>query len=128
MNRVAARGGILFILVLILLAGFTFFMVEYVMQADSWVTFPGSPHVYNGGNIGCGIVTDRDGVLLLDLNGTRVYSDDETIRKATVHWLGDRKGSVRAPALSEYAAELAGFDFNGRCKCDIAEQCNGVVL
>lgn len=110
MNRVAARGGILFILVLILLAGFTFFMVEYVMQADSWVTFPGSPHVYNGGNIGCGIVTDRDGVLLLDLNGTRVYSDDETIRKATVHWLGDRKGSVRAPALSEYAAELAGFD------------------
>jgi len=32
------------------------------------------------------------------------------LRKATVHWLGDRNGSVHAPSLSHYAAELAGFD------------------
>lgn len=110
MNKVASRGGIVLLLVLVLLAGLTFFVFEYVTQADNWVTFTGSPHVYNGGNIGCGTVTDRDGMLLLDLNGGRTYAESEQLRLATVHWLGDRKGSVNAPALSAYAAELAGYE------------------
>lgn len=110
MNRVAARSGIIFLLILILLVGMFFFVFEYVTQADSWVTFPGSPHLYNGRNIGCGVVTDRDGVFLLGMNNTRIYSDAESLRAATVHWLGDRNGSVNAPALSAHAAQLAGFD------------------
>lgn len=110
MNRVAARSGIVILLVLALLAGVTFFVVEYATQADDWVVFAGSPHVYDSGKIGCGVVTDREGVLLLDLNSGRTYSDSEALRKATVHWLGDKKGSVDAPALSTYAAELAGFE------------------
>ena len=110
MNRVAARGGIVFVLVFALLAGITFFVIEYAMKADDWVTFPGSPHVYTGGNIGCGTVTDRNGVLLMDLNGGRTYSTSKELREAMVHWLGDRKGSVNAPALTGYAAELAGFE------------------
>lgn len=110
MNRVAARGTAVFLLILVLLGGLTFFVVEYVTQADDWVIFSGSPHVYHGGNIGCGVVTDRDGNLLLDLSGGRMYTDSEALRKAVVHWVGDRSGSVDAPALSKYAAELAGFD------------------
>lgn len=110
MNRVAARSGIVFLLILILLAGIFFFVFEYVTQAQEWVVFPGSPHLYNGKNIGCGIVKDRDGELLLDLRDSRSYADAEELRAATVHWLGDRSGSVSAPALSAYAAQLAGFD------------------
>lgn len=110
MNKVASRAGIVLLLVLLLVAGLTFFIFEYVTQADSWVTFAGSPHVYNGGNIGCGAVTDRDGILLLDLNNGRSYSSNEQIRLSTVHWVGDRRGSVAAPALSAYAAQLAGFE------------------
>ena len=110
MNRVAARGGIVLLFVLILVAGLCFFVFEYVTQADSWVTFSGSPHVYNGGNIGCGTVTDTDGVLLLDMNSGRTYASAQELRAATVHWLGDRKGSINAPALSTYAAHLAGFE------------------
>lgn len=110
MNRIAGRAGITLLLVLILLAGLTFFVVEYAIEAGDWVIFSGSPHVYNGGNIGCGAVTDRDGTLLLDMNGTRTYSSVEEVRKATVHWLGDRSGSISAPALSAYSAELAGYD------------------
>lgn len=113
MNKVASRSSIVLLLALVLVAGLTFFLFEYVTQADSWVTFAGSPHVYNGGNIGCGSVTDRDGVLLLDMNGGRTYSDSEQLRLATVHWLGDRKGSVDAPALSAYSTELAGYGLLG---------------
>lgn len=110
MNRIAGRAGITLLLVLVLLAGLTFFVVEYAVEAGDWVIFSGSPHVYNGGNIGCGAVTDRDGTLLLDMNGARTYSSVEEVRKATVHWLGDRSGSISAPALSAYSAELAGYD------------------
>lgn len=110
MNRIAGRAGITLLLVLVLLAGLTFFVVEYAVEAGEWVIFSGSPHVYNGGNIGCGAVTDRDGTLLLDMNGARTYSSVEEVRKATVHWLGDRSGSISAPALSAYSAELAGYD------------------
>ena len=110
MNKIASRGAIVFLLILVLVGGLAFFIFEYVVKSPDWITFSGSPHIYNGDNIGCGFVTDRSGVPILDLNGGRVYSTDEELRKATVHWVGDRKGSVNAPALSQYSAELAGFD------------------
>lgn len=110
MNRIAGRAGITVIIAILLLIGFGFFLAEYFMQADQWAVFPGSPHIYNGSNIGCGVTTDRDGVLLLDLRGDRTYAPDELLRSATVHWVGDRNGSVSAPAISHYASELAGYD------------------
>lgn len=110
MNRIASRATALILIVAVLLGGFGFFLAEYFAQAEDWVVFPGSPHVYNGGNIGCGVVVDRDGVLLLDLNDGRTYSGAETIRKATVHWLGDRRGSISAPALAHYAGAMLGYD------------------
>jgi len=110
MNRIAGRAAIAWFLILVLLAGFVFFVAQYVFEAGDWVMFAGSPHVYNGGNIGCGVITDREDTLLLDMNGQRRYSNLGQLRRATVHWLGDRNGSISAPALSNYASELAGYD------------------
>lgn len=110
MNRVAMRANITLLIVLLLLGGFVFFLVEYAINAGDWIVFAGSPHVYNGTNIGTGVVTDREGVLLLDMNDDRTYASSESIRKATVHWIGDRKGSVSAPALANYSAQMAGYD------------------
>ena len=110
MNRIAGRAGITLLLALLLVAGFAFFVAEFVTQADAWVVFPGSPHIYNAGNIGCGVVIDSEDTLLLDLNDGRRYSNLESIRKSTLHWLGDRKGSISAPALSQYSSQIAGFD------------------
>lgn len=110
MNRIARRSGVLLVLAVLLLVGFSFFLAEFFMKSDQWVVFSGSPHVYNGGNIGCGVVVDRDGVLLLDMNAGREYSNSVSVRKSTVHWLGDRNGSVSAPALTNYSAQIAGYD------------------
>lgn len=111
MNRVASRSAIAVLLVLLLVAGMGFFVAEYVSEAENWVMFAGSPHVYSGGNIGCGTVVDAEGVILLNLEGERFYASSEALRKATVHWLGDRYGSISAPALGSHAADLAGYDF-----------------
>ncbi len=110
MNRIAKRSFITGLLALLLIAGMAFFVTEYISESSRWVMFSGSPHVYTGGNIGCGVATDKNGILLLDLNQGRQYSESTVLRKSTVHWLGDRNGSVSAPALPKYAAQLAGYD------------------
>lgn len=110
MNRIASRAMALILIVLVLLGGFGFFVAEYLQEAGQWVVFPGSPHVYNGGNIGCGVVVDRENVLLLDLEEGREYSDSLAVRKSTVHWLGDRYGSISAPALAYHSSALVGYD------------------
>ena len=110
MNRIAGRAGVVLLLVALLLAGFAFFLCEYVMEAGDWAIFPGSPHIYDAGNLDRGVVTDRDGILLLDMRGGKVYSGDELLRMSTVHWLGDRYGSVNAPVLPSYAQQLVGYD------------------
>lgn len=110
MNRIAKRSLVVILLTVLLLAGTSFFVAEYVTEAEDWAMFSGSPHVYSGSNIGSGVVTDKDGILLLNMEQGREYSSDEQIRKATLHWLGDRYGSISAPAIPHYAAQLSGFD------------------
>lgn len=110
MNRVTKRTWLMGLFILILLVGMLRFMFEYFTEADQWVIFAGSPHIYNNANIGCGTITDRAGEVLLDITEDRTYSPDETTRKSTLHWLGDRKGYINAAAVSGYAAQMAGFD------------------
>ena len=109
MNRVASRSTIAMMLVVVLLGGMCLFLTEYVMKADDWVVFEGSPHVYNGVNLGCGDILDRSGELLLSATNVRTYSGDKSIRKSTLHWLGDRHGYISAPAVAAYAGEMSGY-------------------
>ena len=110
MNRVTKRAWMMGLFVLFLLGGMTLFVVEYILYSGKWVVSTGSPHVYNSSNLGCGTVTDRDGVILMDIGDGRTYSDNAETRASTMHWLGDRKGNIRAGAVSNYAAMMSGFD------------------
>ena len=110
MNRIAGRSLIVMLLVFALVGGMGYFCWEFISHGGEWATFNGSPHVYNGSNIGCGVITDRDGTVLLDMTGKRTYAESTALRKATLHWLGDRQGYISAPALAYYAEELAGYD------------------
>lgn len=110
MNRIAKRSVTILILIAVLLGGLVFFLVEYFTNGHKWVMHQGSPHVYSGENIGTGVITDREGLLLLNLNGQRTYGVTKELRQATLHWLGDRYGYVSAPALATYAKELAGYN------------------
>lgn len=95
---------------LILLGGLLFFVWEYATEAEDWVSFSGSPHLYNSSNIGCGTITDRSGNVLLDISQVRTYSENGNTRKSTLHWLGDRKGYISASTVSTYAASMVGYD------------------
>lgn len=109
MNRIASRAWVTWFLIAVLLGGTGLFVYEYATQAEGWVLSPGSPHVYDEQGKVCGTILDRNGILLLDqTNG--VYSDNAQLRKAVLHWVGDRKGNIQAGAVSHYSQLMAGFD------------------
>lgn len=109
MKRISRRMLLLLPLIGLVLLGTLFFVFRYFISSDEWVVFPGSPHVYSGGNMSTGVVTDRTGTVLLDATNGRDYSDDLELRRATMHLLGDRYGYVSAPVLNAYADEMLGF-------------------
>ncbi len=110
MKKISGRTVFLLILTAILAAGALTFFVQYFLSADSWVKFSGSPHLYTGANLNCGVVTDRSGEQLLDTRQGRAYSDDAATRKAFLHLLGDRDGYISAPMLGAYADQMIGYN------------------
>lgn len=110
MNRIATRAFIVLVLVILLVAGLVFFFGDYLTNADRWIMFAGSPHVYTGNKVGAGIIVDRDGMLLVDQTGERTYADDELLRRSSLHWAGDRAGNIRAVYVDHYASALLGYD------------------
>ncbi len=112
MNKVVGRAKIMIVLVVILAAGTLFFVGEYLFNAEKWVMHTGSPHVYSS-NGGSGLITDRDGFLLLDTTDGRVYTENALLRTGIIHWLGDREGNISAPILTHYADQIAGFNIIG---------------
>lgn len=109
MKRISRRMIFLIVLMALLALGVGIFMASYFLNSDDWVVFSGSPHVYSGGNLSTGTVTDRNGTLLLDSTDGRTYSQDADLRRATMHLLGDRFGYISAPVLNDYSDELVGF-------------------
>lgn len=110
MNRIAGRSWIVLLLVFALIGGMAFFVMEFAGNAREWVFFDGSPHVYDGMKPQDGVILDRDGKLLLDLSGNWAYSNNELLRLATLHWVGDRLGNVDAPIVSRYTDEMTAYD------------------
>ena len=110
MNRVTKRTWLMGLFVLLLVGGMVFFVMDYWHNASQWISAPGSPHVSNRTNIGVGTITDRGGSVLLDMGLERTYSSNESTRKSTLHWVGDRQGKISAGAVTSYTGAMVGFD------------------
>lgn len=109
MNRVASRSLILVILVLGLFGGTAFFVGEYFAKSGQWVMSAGSPHVDEETGVSLGYVTDRNGQILLALGSQRTYHPDVLVRRASLHWLGDRQGNIPSSIVTHYTKELVDY-------------------
>lgn len=110
MNKVSRRAWLVLVVALLIVVLITAFFVKYFLNAADWVTFPGSPHVYSGANPDTGLVTDRNGTLLLDSTDGRTYTEDLTLRQSVMHLLGDRYGYIEAPVLGTYSDKTLGYN------------------
>lgn len=110
MNRIAGRAGITIFITLLLIAGLVFFVGEYLVEAGDWILFPGSPHVYNSGKVGTGVIVDAEGIQIMDLSGDKTYHEDSDVREAMLHWTGDREGYISTPVMDYYAKAMTGYN------------------
>ena len=91
MKKVSRRALFALALAIVLAAGTLAFCVKYAVNADKWVTFSGSPHVYTGTNLTGGKIYDRTGARILNTTDGRVYSSDAAVRAATVPAISARR-------------------------------------
>lgn len=110
MNRITVRAFVILIFVVALAAGMVFFLLEYVSDSGDWVRFSGSPYAYQNGKISAGVITDRTGLLLVDYSDGKTYAAEEPIRRATLHWIGDRAGNISNPIPETYMQQILGHD------------------
>jgi cell division protein FtsI/penicillin-binding protein 2 len=110
MNKIKRRALIAVALALLLTAGIGWYLVSYIKDGVAWVAFPSNRHIYKSGSLQTGTLTDRDGVILASCdNGVRVFADDETLRLAALHVVGDANGKIGTGALTKFAERLTGF-------------------
>lgn len=112
MRKIERRAALCLILALALFAGLCLFGFRFVTQGGDWASFPANRHLYDkSGRLISGVIADRDGDVLSDIvDGERVYYPDETVRKATLHAVGDRQGNIGTGALHAFADQLSGYN------------------
>lgn len=94
-----------------LLAGIGIFVARFVKDGGKWATFYGNSQIYTDGILNRGTVTDRYDEMLLNCTESGVeYNSDATIRKATVHAVGDPKGNISSGAINAFKSQLIGYD------------------
>lgn len=108
MKRIMTRSYLILLVALLFLGGMVFLGIRVVTQSSEWVQQP-----YNGHVTGEGEIYDRDGTALSysGEDGLRKYHDDESVRKALLHVVGDSSLNISTAVLSRYRADMSGYNF-----------------
>ena len=113
MKKIERRAVLCLILALALTAGLGIFLVKYFVSGGDWASSAFNRHLYNSaGQLASGTVLDQDGDVLSEVaaDGTRTYYDNVTVRKATLHVVGDLQGNIGTGALNAFADKLTGYN------------------
>lgn len=121
MRKIERRAFVCSVLAILLAVGMCVFLFKYVTAGGRWASSPFNRHLYDSaGVLASGTVLDRDGDILTTADGDkRTYYDNEVVRKATLHAVGDLKGNIGTGALNAFAHKLTGYNvLNGAYGAD----------
>ena len=93
MKKLSGRTWFVLLFTILLAAGTLILLGMYVVHGHDWASFSANRHLYTDGRIATGSITDRNGLLLFD-GETGDYAQDEAIRTATLHAVGDEYGNI----------------------------------
>ncbi len=114
MKKLSNRTWMAALLALALLIGTGTIMFRYFKYADEWHAQWDSEPIYSGDKFLCGQIYDRSEILLLDATAGRQYPEDEALRRATIHLLGDVQGNIPDYIMAYYRDEMNSFNlFDG---------------
>lgn len=95
------------------LVGVIILAATFGINAEAWVFKRANKHIYTSGQIvAAGTIYDRNGTVLAQtVDGERKYNSNSTIRRATLHAVGDLEGFISTGAHSAFRSELTGYSF-----------------
>ena len=103
---------VLYILLAAFLGGLGYLLVNLFLNGGKWAMQPYNGHISGEtSTVKLGDITDRDGSLLATTqDGTRLYSQDETVRRALLHTVGDPYGYISTSIQSTMSSKLSGYN------------------
>ena len=103
---------VLYILLAAFLGGLGYLLVNLFLNGGKWAMQPYNGHISGEtSTVKLGDITDRDGSLLATTqDGTRLYSQDETVRRALLHTVGDPYGYISTSIQSSTSSKLSGYN------------------
>ena len=112
MNRIFKRTKWMYFLAILFLVGLTILAILFGTHARKWVMQPYNKHIYSSsGLVGGSTLYDRNGDVLVEtVDGQRKYNKNATVRKATLHVVGDAEGYISTGAQTAFASQLTGYD------------------
>ena len=111
MKKIKNRAYFAILIALALVLGLCVYAGRLLADGKDWVMLRANQSVFNEGVLDTGKVTDRNGVLLASAgNGVFSYAEDETVRRACFHAVGDFNGNIGTGAISAFDYKLAGYD------------------
>lgn len=111
MKKMEGRGLLCLTLAAVLIIGLAVFVWKLAVYGGDWASFYANSHVYSQGRLAVGAIYDRNDVLLLqnDEDGSH-YNDDASIRKATLHVVGDEKQNISTAANYAFRSKIIGYN------------------
>lgn len=112
MKRIGIRCTMLFLVIGFLLLCAVSFGLDYAKNRKQWLFHPANPNVYqNGRLIGNGTIRSADQTLLYEIPEDKTpYADNKTLRKATLHAVGDTGNNIRTGMRWLHPDQLIGYD------------------
>lgn len=113
MKNTTKRAYVLYAVLFAFFVGFAVLIYTFIMNGSDWATNKANRHLYSGGSISAaGAIYDRDGdVLAQTVDGKRKYNESSSVRKATLHTVGDLNGFIATGVQYTYRHTLTGYDF-----------------
>jgi len=111
MRRLERRAIICLALAMVLFIGLGVFVYRFFVHGAEWATFYGNQNLYTGEALSSGKIYDRNGILLMESGDGEVwYNDDYSIRRGTLHAVGDTQGNISTSALVAYRSKIIGYN------------------
>jgi len=112
MRRITNRVWVLLALTLAFLAGLVILAAGFARSGAQWSTNRANAHIYSEGAISrAGRILDVNGIILAQTqNGKRVLHSSASMRKATLHAVGDPQGFVSTGAHAAFRGRLTGYN------------------
>lgn len=113
MNKTTRRAFAVAPLIALFLAASIFLMYLFAANGAAWSSHKANSHIFSSGQLtNAGSVYDSFGVTLAySSNGNRVYNSNSSIRRSTLHAVGDMAGVISTGAQHAYKKHLTGYSF-----------------